>query len=75
MDASTTPTGGIEMALCDYKLCDAPECEETKTFYDARLQYEDYEGNDSIFPMGVGDWKVICYECSKKYEVVIKIKE
>lgn len=52
------------MAGCDYKSCDV--C-GMKTFYDAHLDY-----NFEHEPLGLynlGDWKVICTECAKTYEV------
>jgi hypothetical protein len=53
------------MSILDYKQCDV--C-GNKTFYDAPLKYE------GELPYGVGDWKVICRECAKEYQVVIRGK-
>ena len=60
------------MAAADYRSCDV--CGK-KTFYDADL---DYGNNPREFVRGteyslgyLGDWVVICRECSKKYKATI----
>ena len=58
------------MAGADYRSCDV--C-GTKTFYDARLDYN----YDEFPPIGLprlGDWKVICIECAKTHKVVVQKK-
>ena len=71
------------MAMADYRLCDV--C-GGKSFYDANLNYEYPDGHDGpgirnageVEPgLGlerVGDWVVICKECSKKYKAVIALR-
>ena len=67
------------MAYCDYRLCDI--C-GNKAFYDANLNYEEkpnFEGQsqacDFHYLDCLGDWKVLCVDCSKKYEVKILERE
>ena len=58
------------MAAADYRLCDV--C-GVKTCYDAVLNYDDgHEGEGGEWlPQGVGDWAVICEECSKTHVCVV----
>ena len=71
------------MALADYRLCDV--C-EGKVFYDANLNYD--QGRDvagEVRNAGhmlantaldyLGDWVVICQDCAKEYECVVRKKE
>jgi len=58
------------MAAADYRLCDL--C-NGKAFYDADLNYDgrtDQWGHP--LPDHVGDWAVICEECAKTNQVVIR---
>ena len=62
------------MAYADYRLCDKCEC---KAFYDANLNY-DFTADASEHIRGqhlaldyLGDWKVLCKECAKKYICII----
>lgn len=66
------------MAAADYYLCDI--CGE-KTFYDAKLDYEDIDGNVNAnpdtgqpWPFGVGWMVVLCPACAQKYEVTVTSK-
>lgn len=52
------------MAYCDYRHCDV--C-DAKAFYDANLNYDD---NGKL--ERVGAMKVLCDDCAKTHEVVIK---
>ncbi len=54
------------MAMADYYCCDL--CGD-KAFYDADLNYDD-EGNLGY----VGDMEVICTDCAKTHEVIIREK-
>ena len=67
------------MAMADYRLCDVCGC---KTFYDSNLNYEfltDGSGNvrnggEVDIGLGLerlGDWCVICNECSKTHKCII----
>lgn len=69
------------MASANYKLCDM--C-GNKTFYDADLSYDFNDpDNTPVKEVGshtksytysldhLGDWAVLCDECSKKYKTVI----
>lgn len=59
------------MAMMDYYLCD--RC-ANKTFYDASLNYED--GPDGEVKLErVGDMQVLCDNCAKTHEVVIREKQ
>ena len=60
------------MAAADYRLCDV--C-GGKAFYDADLYYPD-EPNDAgeFLPGFVGAWAVLCDECAKTHEVVVRPK-
>jgi hypothetical protein len=62
------------MAACDYKSCDV--CGR-KTFYDAELNYDFSKCNEKGEPGldHLGDWAVICVECAKQYETVVRKKE
>jgi hypothetical protein len=68
------------MAASDYRLCDI--C-TGKVFYDANLNYDDGEGavrNAGIMIAGttldyLGDWCVLCDDCSKTHQCVIIPKE
>jgi hypothetical protein len=55
------------MAYADYRLCDV--CEE-KTFYDANLDYDRDNGPHGL--VRLGDWKVLCIECAKTHEIIVK---
>jgi hypothetical protein len=57
------------MALADYRLCDV--C-EVKTFYDVNLDQTFRDGEWK--PERVGAWAVICEECAKTHEVVVRPK-
>lgn len=61
------------MAAADYRLCDV--CDR-KTFYDATLDYQEPEKGRADYPNwwlhGVGDWAVICVECAKTHEVIVR---
>ena len=65
------------MALADYRLCDV--C-RSKVFYDANLNYSwapAFNGQKSVdgtYLDYLGDWKVICFDCSEQYECVIRDK-
>lgn len=60
------------MALADYRLCDL--C-ESKTFYDANLSWNDPdEKHRDSWLYGLGDWAVICEECAKTHECVVRPK-
>ena len=62
------------MALSDYRLCDV--C-GAKVFYDATLNYgiqPAFSGQkqvDGVYLDYLGDWKVICADCSEQYQCVI----
>lgn len=61
------------MALADYRLCDV--CGQ-KVFYDADLNY-DYPNTNAKGDIKLdylGDWAVICEECAKDHECVIRRK-
>ncbi len=66
------------MASANYRLCDVCGC---KTFYDANLSYEPptremiADGQHDYWLHGLGDWAVICVECSETHEVKIVKKE
>lgn len=55
------------MAAADYRLCDV--C-GAKTFYDEALRY-DFEEHP-IHGLRLGAWAVICEECAKTFEVVVR---
>lgn len=60
------------MAKSDYRCCDV--C-DSKVFYDARLNYEPLkeEVNGRWYSLDyLGDWAVICEECAKTHEVVVR---
>ena len=57
------------MALADYRLCDW--C-GNKAFYDSRLNYDYDEKTGQTTLDHLGDWKVLCVECAKTHEVVIR---
>jgi hypothetical protein len=61
------------MALADYRLCDV--C-GGKAFYDANLNYDFSECNEKGEPRldYLGDWAVLCIDCAKTHEVVIRPK-
>lgn len=71
------------MAAADYYSCDM--C-GAKTFYDANLNYEEWNIERGIYewnlgpsgdclPVGAGDMKVICKECAKDYRVeIVKVE-
>jgi len=69
---------GFDMAAADYRLCDV--C-GGKVFYDSDLDYEFSTGKtpidsnkmcrDGYRLQYLGDWKVICLECAKKFKCVI----
>lgn len=50
------------MAASDYRLCDI--CGR-KTFYDAELNYEKPSEAAPHGLWNLGDWSVLCLECSK----------
>ena len=54
------------MAKADYYACHV--C-DTKVFYDADLVCGEYDRFENV-----GDMSVICKECAKKYDVVIREK-
>lgn len=56
------------MALSDYYLCDV--C-ESKTFYDANLDYEYDEKTKRNKLPRVGVICVLCEECAEKFNIVI----
>lgn len=67
------------MALADYRLCDV--C-GSKTFYDARLNYEQTVDGDGALRNGgemmqglsldyLGDWCVLCTNCARTHRCVI----
>lgn len=58
------------MAGADYRSCDV--C-GTKTFYDARLEY-DFE-EFPLHGLRLGQWKVICQRCSKTHDVIVVKRE
>lgn len=65
------------MAMGDYYQCDVCGC---KAFYDANLHYEEVQPPVAYGASGqklgnVGDMAVICDDCSKTHEVVIRMKE
>lgn len=73
------------MASGNYRLCDI--C-RGKSFYDANLNYEMHFGEEqkeiSVKENGqfkhydldyLGNWSVLCQDCSKTYEIIIKKKE
>ena len=68
-------TWGIEMASADYWVCDVCDC---KAFYDANLNYSDDHSqrrrDGRMLPAGCGDAQVLCVECAKTMEVVIRTK-
>jgi len=61
------------MAAADYRLCDLCTC---KTFYDANVDYEPTPQGHRLWPAmrpdRVGDWAVICDECAKTHEVIVR---
>lgn len=57
------------MAGADYRSCDV--C-GTKTVYDADLHYADEWDPTWKRPYGVGAWVVICQECAKTHEIVLR---
>lgn len=58
------------MAGCDYRSCDV--C-DSKAYYDASVDY-DFKQYPDTGLWNCGDWAVLCRDCSKKFEVVIKEK-
>jgi len=62
------------MASADYRLCDV--CSR-KTFYDATLDYQrpDADHKYEWWLHGLGDWGVLCTECAKTHEVIIRPRE
>lgn len=61
------------MAYSDYRLCDKCGC---KAFYDVNLNYEykdkeRYIRGEYVALDYVGDWAVLCIDCSKKYKCEI----
>jgi len=67
------------MAYSDYRLCDKCGC---KAFYDSNLNYQHSTKNEPIPDSDLirnsfyklddlGDWCVLCRECSKEHECVI----
>jgi len=56
------------MAKSDYRCCDI--C-DSKVFYDANLNYECTPEAPYFKLDYLGDWKVICDDCSKTHEVII----
>ncbi len=66
------------MAMADYKLCDV--C-GGKAFYDSRLNYEVSREQTEVKQAGegpcyytldyVGDWAVLCNDCSKTHKTAI----
>lgn len=67
------------MAFADYRLCDV--CER-KVFYDANLNYEFEQpkepclvlhgGKEKHYTLEhLGDWSVLCDDCSKTHRTVI----
>jgi hypothetical protein len=61
------------MAAADYRSCDV--CSR-KTFYDAHLSWNRPDAaHQEWWLHGVGDWAVICIECAKTHEVVVKLKD
>jgi len=59
------------MALADYRLCDL--CGD-KTFYDAQLQYDFREHPDTGFK-NLGDWKVLCRDCTQTHTLLIVCRD
>lgn len=64
------------MAAADYRLCDV--CSR-KTFYDAELNYDIAPAGHPLAPdyipgPSLGAWKVLCVECVKAHEVIIRPK-
>ena len=69
------------MAMSDYWACDVCGC---KTFYDANLDYDLYSEGESagylqredgrVLPRGSGDVQVICPECAKTHEIIVRKK-
>lgn len=65
------------MAGADYKSCNV--C-GGKTFYDACLEYNPptpemlSEKKYDFWLHGVGDWAVICSECAKTHEVIVRMR-
>lgn len=66
------------MAGADYRSCDV--C-SGKTFYDAQLDYQPpteemkAEKKYDYWLHGVGDWAVLCPECAKTHEVIVRPKQ
>jgi len=60
------------MALCDYRLCD--QC-NGKAFYDANLNYGEPSASSPWGLGSLGDWAVLCEECSKKWKCVVIPRE
>lgn len=61
------------MALADYRLCD--KCQK-KTFYDANLNYGEWNSDTKQMNLDhLGDWAVICKECTEKWECIIVERE
>ncbi len=66
------------MAMADYRWCDKCGC---KAFYDANLNYNfEAEKGDCVHEADysldfLGDWAVLCKECSKTHECIIKTKD
>jgi len=63
------------MAGCDYYSCDV--CGR-KTFYDAEVQYESWDGKRNEnpvthhpWPVGVGAMAVLCDECAKTHAITV----
>ena len=61
------------MAGADYRRCDV--C-DGKTFYDANCCYMEPDADHQDWWLyGVGDWAVICPECAKTHEVIVRQKD
>jgi hypothetical protein len=58
------------MAGADYRRCDV--C-DAKAFYDARLNWE-WESESKTGLDNLGAWAVLCDDCEKTHEIVIKKK-
>lgn len=59
------------MPLGDYKECDI--CKEN-TFCDSFVNYR-LDKDGEMRPMRVGDWKVLCKDCAKNFEVIVIKRE
>lgn len=62
------------MAASDYRSCDI--C-GSKTFYDASLNWHepDDDHHAGFWLPGLGDWAVICKQCAKTYETVVRHRD